>query len=56
MRVQGAPQTSMGHHSMNERSKENCDKKPISSNSCKYLYSTHFAINKLKSWVPHAYH
>ena len=36
--------------------KENCDKKPINSYSCKYLYSTHFTINKLKSWVPHAYY
>ena len=36
--------------------KENCDKKPINSYSCKYLCSTHFTINKLKSWIPHAYY
>ena len=39
-----------------EWSKENCDKKPIYSYSCKYLYSTHFTTNKLKSWVPHTYY
>ena len=41
---------------LKEWSKENCDKKPINSYSCKYLYSTHFTINKLKSWVLHTYY